>query len=456
MSAILRVARLIKAEVKSSNQQVSFIIIAAMLLSKAGVVIVGVLVATVLARQLGPDGYGFYLIALTFAHVGTIIGLMGSPVLVMRTTAIANHREAWSEIQAVSLWTVCLIALILLISLLFLASASWFGVIPDDLFAIGLIGLLFASAMAAGHIVTALIRGLQRPLISDLISEFARQMILLATLLIYGTLANPNPTSALLINAFAACLTLIGGIAVLRWIFPKIMGKLHRPLPFAHRQWLKQFFPLGITAVAYTLASYIDIIMLGALSNDTASVAIYRVGLQFAALTYFVQAILFQIITPRFGPLLREDRSTLRRLIAFATPIAFGSTILGTLALLTIAPYIIPYMFGSYFSDAASLAVVIATGYAAVSAFGPVVGLLTMSGRDREIAFATVGGMIANIGMNAALIPSYGALGAAVSTAISAVGVHALLAFYVRIKLHERPDVWQALKTVLQLKTTNT
>lgn len=72
---------------------------------------------------------------------------------------------------------------------------------------------------------------------------------------------------------------------------------------------------------------------------------------------------------------------------------------------------------------------------------GSVGFLMTMTGHEREAARVVAGAALANVALNAALVPPFGLSGAAVATAVSLVGWNAVLLTRARTRLGIVPTV---------------
>ena len=72
---------------------------------------------------------------------------------------------------------------------------------------------------------------------------------------------------------------------------------------------------------------------------------------------------------------------------------------------------------------------------------GPVVLVLNMSGHERTTMWVVLVSAVINAIFNIALIPRFGAMGAAAATTITIIGIQFLLAFLVSRKLSIRCDI---------------
>jgi O-antigen/teichoic acid export membrane protein len=179
--------------------------------------------------------------------------------------------------------------------------------------------------------------------------------------------------------------------------------------------------PIGAISLLMTLLLRVDVTMLSFLT-DTATVGIYAVAYRLVEATYFVGSALAAAMLPWLA---RAHLNTargfalgLRAVVALLTPVAVGFALF--------AEPLIDLLYGPRFEAAATplrlmAAVVLMYG---VNAFTGT----ALIARDRPLAYAKLIApvLVINIGLNFALIPTYGADGAAFNALVSSVLLAAL------------------------------
>ncbi len=197
---------------------------------------------------------------------------------------------------------------------------------------------------------------------------------------------------------------LAGGRNLVRMVLPSGVAA---PAAFAARA-----FPQGLATLFALVYFHADTLMLRAMSGDT------ETGIYGAAYRLFA----FAIVAPAMlaGPLLPElarDRRTLRRLypsiwrqaVTLGAVVAVGGILL--------SPTVIEGLYGPERYEASAPILAWLGGAFAAVCVGTVAGTaLVAIGAHGTWAWITGVGLVANLALNAFLIPEYGAQGAAAAT----------------------------------------
>ena len=102
--------------------------------------------------------------------------------------------------------------------------------------------------------------------------------------------------------------------------------------------------------------------------------------------------------------------------------------------MLAAAPLLLA-LFGPGFSASVGVLAILIGGVVLQSAFGPAEDLLKMLGGERLCALVSVGFLALAVGLNLALIPAFGVMGAAVAMALSNMGRGLALSMAARMRL---------------------
>jgi O-antigen/teichoic acid export membrane protein len=181
----------------------------------------------------------------------------------------------------------------------------------------------------------------------------------------------------------------------------------------------------------------VDIFMLGIWVNS-AEVGLYSAAAQIASTMLLLLVAINTVVAPKFSELHVQNRK--RELEAIARSCALFSTALGlpVYLLFLVFPDSIAGLFGAEFRSASLYLIILATGQFINIATGSVSMLLMMTGNERTLQNITAATGLMNIVLNAALIPSWGAAGAAIATAISVACLNIACLFMVYRKLSIR------------------
>ena len=191
--------------------------------------------------------------------------------------------------------------------------------------------------------------------------------------------------------------------------------------------WASSLWPLSLFAGLRMAEAQIAVLLLGAL-GELPDVASYRVANQMAILVSLGLTAVNFVLAPQITRLHRQSQHTelQRRLTLSARMnVALGLPIL--LVFIVWGQPLLSLVFGQEYRDAYSSLVVLSIAQCVNASVGSVVLVLNMTGHERS----TLPGIMLALGLNGGLglllIPSFGALGAALATAAALIGWNLLL-----------------------------
>lgn len=382
----------------------------------------------VLARALGPHGYGIYTLALALVAVLAIPGQMGLPTLLVREVSRYFAREDFAHLRGLLRWatrTAVGVSVALsgaLLALCAVMNARGGGALWLVLaWGAGLVPLFALAAVRSGTL-----RGLRRVVAGQLPELAVRPATLLAAVALWLVLAGSiSPAQVMALHVLAAGVAWTAGALLLRRVLP-VPTSTAAPA-YESRRWWTSLAPLSLLAGVQVLASQLSILLLGALA-DPAQVGLYRVAHQGAMLVTFGLLALNMAAAPELARLSaagrRDDLQSLalrtaRAATLVALPLAAVFWAWGDV-LLTVA-------FGAPYAAAYAVLAVLCAGQVVNASAGSVGTLMNMLGHERAtvraVGLCTVGGGV----IQALLIPRYGALGAAIGSALGVAGWNLLL-----------------------------
>jgi len=214
----------------------------------------------------------------------------------------------------------------------------------------------------------------------------------------------------------------------------KAYTRVERFLQRRVRGWLREAWPFMFIVGLNALIANIDVIMIGAI-RESASAGVYRIGWQIAAATSLPLMATNALIAPRIageyavGRITEMEgtiRSASRTAVLLAMPIA---------ALLLVFGHDILNVFGPGFAAGhAWMATLVAAQFFSVAA-GSVGYLLLMTGHARIAVVSLACAAIANVLLNAVLIPPFGPAGAAIASTATIVALNVAYATLVKRRL---------------------
>jgi len=393
-------------------------------------------VSILVARLLGASGLGIYSLAATCMIIAAVIARLGLDNAVVKVTsgyvAQSDYGSALATYRTALKLAFPMSAIVSLFVVFYAPEISRQLFDEPDLVQ----PLRVAAATIIPATITVLTTESLRSLKHATGATFLQSVMpplfflsILATLLPFSVDWAPSVMwmiqfVAMAVTAFTALLFwryCTGPISARKATVP-VSALLSKALPL-----------LWIMLVGLTITT-VDIFMLG-IWVDAASIGRYAAAAQVANTMLLLLVAINTVAAPKFSELHVQERNA--ELSTTARSCALFATIIGlpVYTAFVIFPETIMGLFGANFRDGALLLVILATGQFVNVATGSVGILLIMTGHERSVRNASVVAGLLNIGLNALLIPSWGALGAATATAISIAILNLICLFFVYRKL---------------------
>ncbi len=401
--------------------------------------LLGIAVAIVLARTLGPEGFGTY--AYVFALVSTLAipAQFGVPRLVVRETARTQAKEQWGLMRGLWRWAVASIGALSVALALVLLGVLW---IFGDRFTplqsqAALWGCVLLPLIALSSLKGATLQGLRRVVLGQLPESIIRPglfaVLVVVAALVFGN-AGFDAARAMQLHVVAAVAALLFGTVALARLRPQPVAA--GPVPeYRARLWLAAAWPLALVAGMRQLNTHTDILLLGVFTSAE-DVGVYRIAAQGASLVAFGLQAIALVVSPYFARLYAQgDHRALQRLATLSGRAAFAVALPVAVAFAVWGEAIIGFLFGEDFRGGYLPLVILAAGQVVNGFFGHASTLLSMTGHERDTARTVTVAALLNIVLNVVLIPRFGANGAAAATTASLVVWNLLLWYYVRKRL---------------------
>jgi O-antigen/teichoic acid export membrane protein len=378
-----------------------------------------------LARTLGPRGYGIYAWVLALVSLIAIPAQFGLPNLVVRETAKAEVNEEWGLMRGLWFWANA-IALSTSLGLAIVGGvAIWLMIdqFSSDQQVTLFLGLLLVPLIALGNIRGAALRGLRKVVLGQLPEHILRPGLLIvlifAIVLILpsGEFLAPH---AMGLHAISAAIAFGLGAWILWRVRPEPLN--HQPkADFESWAWLAAIFPLALVSSMQLINKKTDILMLGLFATAD-DVGVYQVVVQVATAVAFGLGVVNIVIAPYFARLYEQrDMIRLQKLVTIS---ARGTLIIAlpvVLAFVLLGDHILRIVFGTEFTRGYVALAILTGGQLVNAAAGSVGFLLNMTGHERDTAVGLTVAAFSNVALNLALIPLFGMIGAAIATAMTLV-----------------------------------
>lgn len=409
--------------------------------------------AIVLARFLGPAGFGVYSFAYAIVGVLALPSQAGLPVLITREIADFGQEQRWGKVRGLWLWSRKVAVFTSSACVLFILAwwAMPFGLSPERRAAIlwvaPLIPLLAISALQS-----AALRGLRRTAVSLLPTFVVRPLLLTLAVAIIALLANERiaPGIALALHGLAALVATLLGYFLLRSAWPVALDSFpsqadERPI------WFRALLGLSAVAGLQLILQYFDILLLASFSSDE-SVGFFRVAATVAVLASFGITALNLTLQPYISRALKDRSKSLYRMMAAASWSGFAVALAFLLVVYFYGHEFIKIFFGEQYLPALPALIILAFGRSVAALFGPTEVVLMMSGNERVAFRALLLTVVITLILGIALVPRYELFGAAITSSVAIVLWNFLYWRAVRNKL----EIDVSVASVLRLSSLST
>ncbi|MBM3324753.1 MAG: flippase, partial [Calditrichaeota bacterium] len=211
------------------------------------------------------------------------------------------------------------------------------------------------------------------------------------------------------------------------------------------RQMFTLALPIFWARAMSELYVHTNLVLMGFLSTDRQT-GYYAVADRVLVILLTLKAIVYRLLLPLLSEVV-ADRERLTKRLETVIPFLAQMSILGATTIILVADPMVPLIFGDAFSPAVT-PLRILTGYLILTGVGSIFGtVLFAMGRQREYSISITVGSLANLLLGLFMIPFYGAVGAAVSSAIAEILV--LCASFVYFRRYLRPIFLMSVLHVL-------
>ena len=395
-------------------------------------------IALLLSRLLGADGYGAFAYAMAWALLLTVPASLGLVPVVVREVATYRVRKDWARTRGLlrrSNQAALGVALAVSVTagVIFVA-LGW----PEDPFfdptivALATVPLLvlvlLRQAAMQGFGVVVLARVPERIVAPALMIGF---VLALQAALAGGLSASWAVGAQVLAGAFAALI----GVYLLRRTLPDEVRKTE-PL-YETRAWVAGGLPILAASAIQAANLQAGTILTGSIAGPEEA-GVYNVAVRIASLLPF----LLLAATPSLMPLIAEldekgSSEALQRVLTRAARLVFlGSLPLAIGAIVFAEPLL--ELFGEEFGAGAAALRILCLGQLVNVATGFAWTILVMVGEAGHGTWAVAAGTTLNLALSAALIPTLGSDGAAIGAAVSMATTNVLMAILLwrRCRIH--------------------
>jgi len=371
------------------------------------------------ARLIGKSEYGIFALALSWVSTLAVIAQLGQDVSVVRFLPGYYLRGDWGKVRGlrrgVGALVLCASILIATIGCLVIYEASskhepaWSRTLYIAFSMLPVLTQLQQSS--------ALHRAFKRAISSSIYTAVARPIILivlLAALSIVGVAVNA------VVAMTASLLSAVAALAISAWDLSRAWPAPHRNVhpKYELRRWATAGVHLSLLSIVVVAGNRLDVLLLGALAG-TSEVGAYYAAAQIAGFTlYGLQAasvILAPMIAERYD---EGDFMGLQVIARRAARLGFMGALAISIFFVCTGHWLLG-LFGKGFESAYLPLLILLVGYCAVTAVGEVGFMLSMTRYQKQATLFALVGIIINGLASCLLVPSLGAVGAAIGAVLS-------------------------------------
>lgn len=215
------------------------------------------------------------------------------------------------------------------------------------------------------------------------------------------------------------------------WYLRKHLSPLSKQTSYRVASFIKDSFPMFLSASMIVLLGWADTIILG-IYETSSTVGMYSVALKIATVVSFSLQAVDSILAPKLSHAFHSNNNVLfKKLIRFSTLINAIFSIVTVLGIIIFKDFILN-IFGPEFIAASTALVILCIGQLFNSVVGPMGSIFQMTGYQKIFQNILIVAFVINLVLNLMLIQQYGINGVAFATAFSLIFSKIASAFYVK------------------------
>lgn len=389
----------------------------------------------VLARMLGAEDAGRYILALTCMTFAAVLGSVGLDSVLVRYVAISSSLGQWHSVASVrrNAMRIAIPASIFLTAVLF-ASADWIAIVVFKDKSLGLyirIMVLAVPFWVIASLHSEMLRGLKRVGQYQMLQSVALPIITIAGLVLFGYEYGLAGQAACYVFAslFAMLLAIV-------WWKQAVPSTLTEGKEISGKELLRSGLPLMWAASMFYLNAWVATIVLG-IYGSPVDVAMFNAANKLAWAISFVLLSVNSIAAPKFAALYKSGSPGELQRTAVQTTRLMMLVALPLMALCFVLPELFLGIFGNEFIAAAVALQILIFGQMINVMTGSVGQILTMTGHEKDLRNVITSGALLNTVLAVVLVQQYGLNGVAWSVAVSVsyTSIAATVLVWLRLKI---------------------
>jgi O-antigen/teichoic acid export membrane protein len=395
----------------------------------------------VIARLIGVESFGYYVYVLGWISVIMCVSKMGLDSATLRFLPAYSAQGDWPRYKGFVRFSVWVTTGVSLLTALMLAAVTvaFEDKLAPELRLTFLFGSLVLVARTALEMSSFRLQALKAIIQAYAPLHLALPLLLVAGVAVAWAFLRDQTGSHHVMGIYFMAATFLAAVTwflLKKTDFRETVRRIYEP-----RYWLRVCLPLLLVTGMVRLLARIDVLMLGAI-DSTDSAGIYGAASEVSTLISFGLIAANAIMAPMIAQLHSEGRmEELRRSIRLCALGLMVFTIPAALTILLLGRWILS-LFGADFVEGYSALAILCLGQFFNAFAGPVGLLMTMTNYETSAARIFAFAVVANVALNATLIPQLGINGAAIATATTTILWNALMLLFVWRKFRIDPTIF--------------
>ncbi len=373
----------------------------------------------VLARVLGPEFYGQYVLIFSWISLGYFLSTAGLPVLVLREVSLNTVEGNHSLSKGVLIFSIAVfLGLLGICGLVYGLTQLVVGYEPVE-GGMGWVAWAIVLLWGLSILFENATRGLGRTTIGQVAELLLRPglgLLFLVILTLIHTVGDLTYEDAIL-ALFAATLATAGFSGLTFWCFTR--QRWSGPAQFSWLPWIHGGALNSATSILITTSFPISFLLIGHIAGAE-ELGIYRVAYQLSVAAGMGLLAAKAVIAPQVA---KADKNGGRRattgVYLNAIRLCMGFSIPVVLALMVFPDLIVETIFGETFLGGKQAVRILALSVLINSAFGPIDILLQVGRKDSALIVAALIRTVCFLSLVALLTPAIGITGGAIAHTLS-------------------------------------
>jgi O-antigen/teichoic acid export membrane protein len=391
----------------------------------------------ILARYLGKEGFGMYVLAYATVLIISVPVTMGLPMLLTRFISKYKVSENYQAIKGILILShkYVLRTVIIVYILAFISYFFWWKQYESSFVETLSYGFILVPLLAFAALRTATLRGLKYVILAELPDTFLRNFLftlfLLSALFFNLTL---TPQRVMIFQIAVTAISFLIGFVLLQ---KKLLVQLKTIHPiFFKKEWITQTIPFTVNSsvqiVKNKLLSYIL-----AIFGNVEQVAIFEVALRGASLVSFTLDALNLAIAPYISTAFEKGNlEQIQRIIKKTGRIIFLFSLPVALVFIIGGQPILKLLYGQQYNHSYTPLVILCVGQLVSSLIGSVGLLLNMTGNQSVLSRSNVIALLINCLLSIPLVIYFNTIGAALVYSFVLIIQNIYLLYYVKKRLN--------------------